>query len=176
MTRSRLSCGAAVLVCLWTTCLHGQVSAVLSGRVSDPSGAVVGGASVTATSQETGFARTAITNQSGLYELLALPIGRYEVSAVKSGFAKEVRTGLVLVVGQNATVDFSLKVGEVTEQVKVEGDAVLVNAATEDISGLVGEKEVKALPLNGRSFDLLLALNPGVVNFTAEKTGGIGVS
>jgi len=176
MTKSRLWLGIAVLSCLSTAFLHGQVSAVLSGRVVDPSGAVVAGASITATSQETGFARTAITNQSGLYELLALPIGRYEVSAAKAGFAKEVRIGLVLVVGQNATVDFSLKVGEVTEQVKVEADAVLVNAATEDISGLVGEKEVKALPLNGRSYDLLLALNPGIVNFTWEKTGGIGVS
>jgi hypothetical protein len=169
---------AAVLVILFLGSLPlcAQVSAVLSGRVTDPSGAVITGAAVTATSQETGLTRTAITNQSGMYELLALPIGRYQVSAQKTGFAQEVRTGLVLVVGQNATIDFSLKVGQVAEQVKVEGDAVLVNATTQDISGLVGEKEVKALPLNGRSYDLLLTLNPGIVNFTWEKTGGIGVS
>jgi hypothetical protein len=153
-----------------------QVSAVLSGRVVDPSGAVVSGATVTATSLETGFARSAVTNQSGMYELLALPVGRYQVSAQKDGFAVEVRTGLLLVLGQNATIDFSLKVGQVAEQVKVEADAAMVTATTEDISGLVGEKEVKALPLNGRSYDLLLSLNPGIVNFTAEKTGGIGVS
>ena len=63
-----------------------------------------------------------------------------------------------------------------TEQVTVEGDASLVNTTTQDISGLVGEKEIKELPLNGRSYDLLLMLNPGIVNFTWEKTGGIGVS
>ena len=79
-------------------------------------------------------------------------------------------------VGQDATVDLSLPVGNVSEQVTVEGDASMVNATTQDISGLIGEKEVKELPLNGRSYDLLLTLNPGIVNFTGEKTGGIGVS
>ena len=153
-----------------------QVSAVLSGRVTDQSGAVVSGATVTATSQETGLTRTATTNQSGMYELLALPIGRCELTASKAGFAEDVRTGVQLVVGQDATADFSLKVGQVTEQVKVEASVSLVNATSQDISGLVGEKEVKALPLNGRSYDLLLMLNPGIVNFTWEKTGGIGVS
>ncbi len=152
------------------------MSAVLSGRVTDQTGAVVAAATVTATSQETGLSRSAVTDQIGRYELLALPIGRYEVRAQKTGFAEHVRTGILLVVGQDATVDLSLKVGQVSEQVKVESDATLVNATTQDISGLVGEKEVKALPLNGRSYDLLLMLNPAIVNFTSEKTGGIGVS
>ena len=83
---------------------------------------------------------------------------------------------ILLVVGEDATVDLSLQVGKVSQQVKVVADVPIVNATTQDISGLVGEKEVKALPLNGRSYDLLLALNPGIVNFTWEKTGGIGVS
>jgi hypothetical protein len=161
---------------LFASLASAQVSAVLSGRVTDSSGAVVSGATVTATSLETGVARLAVTNSEGLYEVLALPIGHYQISAKKVGLAQQVRTGLVLVVGQEATVDFTLKVGEVTEQVKVEADAILVNATTQDISGLVGEKEVKALPLNGRSYDLLLTLNPGIVNFTSEKTGGVGVS
>jgi hypothetical protein len=172
----RLAALAVLLPCLYTSHATAQVSAVLSGRVIDQTGAVVSGATVTATNQDTGIARSAITHQTGLYELLALPIGRYKVSAKKTGFAEQVRTGISLVVGQDATVDFSLKVGQVSEQVKVEGEAALVNASTQDISGLVGEKEVKALPLNGRSYDLLLMLNPGIVNFTWEKTGGIGVS
>jgi hypothetical protein len=165
-----------LLLCLCSLPVLAQVSAVLSGRVIDQTGAVVSGATVTATSQETGIARSTVTNPAGAYELLALPIGHYELRAKKVGFAEEVRTGILLVVGQDATIDFSLKVGEVSEQVKVEADAALVNATTQDISGLVGEKEVKALPLNGRSYDLLLMLNPGVVNFTPEKTGGVGVS
>ena len=153
-----------------------QVSAVLSGRVTDQTGAVVSGATVTATGQETGIARTATTNQAGTYELLALPIGRYQLTATKAGFAEDVRTGVLLVVGEDATANFSLKVGQITEQVKVEGGVELVNATSQDISGLIGEEEVKELPLNGRSYDLLLMLNPGIVNFTWEKTGGIGVS
>ncbi len=172
---------AASLACffafsLFSISVSAQVTAVLSGRVTDPTGAVISAATVTATSLETGMGRVATTNSEGLYELLALPIGHYQISAKKDGFAEQVQSGIVLVVGQDATVNFTLKVGQVTEQVKVESDAVLVNATTQDISGLVGEKEVKALPLNGRSYDLLLMLNPGIVNFTAEKTGGIGVS
>ena len=152
------------------------MSASLSGKVTDPSGATVSGATVTAVNLDTGLARTAVTNQSGMYELLALPIGRYELRAKKDGFAEEVRTGIVLVVGQDATADVSLKIGPVSEQVKVESDVPLVSTSTQDITGLVGEKEVKALPLNGRSYDLLMTLNPGIVNFTWEKTGGLGVS
>ena len=170
------SAALSLLFCLSAISIDAQVSAVLSGRVTDPTGAMVAGTSVTATNQETGLARTTVTNDAGLYELLALPIGRYQLSAKKAGFAEEVHTGLALVVGQSATVDFQLKVGQVTEQVRVEGDAAMVSATSQDISGLVGEKEVKELPLNGRSYDLLLMLNPGVVNFTWEKTGGIGVS
>jgi hypothetical protein len=152
------------------------VSASISGRVTDQSGAVVAGAMVTAKSLDTGVSRTTTTDQAGRYELIALPIGQFEVRARKDGFAERVRTGIVLVVGQDATVDLSLPVGNVSQQVTVEGNASLVNATTQDISGLVGEKEVKELPLNGRSYDLLLTLNPGIVNFTPEKTGGIGVS
>ena len=131
---------------------------------------------MTADNVDTGVSRTTITDQAGRYELLALPIGRYEMRAVKSGFAEEVRTGILLVVGQDATADLRLQIGKVSEQVKVVADVPIVSTTTQDISGLVGEKEVKALPLNGRSYDLLLELNPGIVNFTSEKTGGIGVS
>ena len=153
-----------------------QVSAALSGRVTDQSGAGVPGATVTAKDTDMGISRETVTDAAGRYELPALPVGRYEVAATKSGFAVAVRSGINLVVGQDATADLSLKVGNVTEQIRVDANVSMVNTATEDISGLVGEREVKQLPLNGRSFDLLLTINPGVVNFTWEKTGGIGVS
>ena len=79
-------------------------------------------------------------------------------------------------VGEDATVDFKLNVGQTSQAVTVTGDAPLVEATTADISGLVGGQQIRDLPLNGRSFDELLALNPGVVNFTFEKFGGVGVS
>lgn len=176
LIKARLLIAMSCLLCLCALSSRAQVSAALSGRVTDQTGAAVSGANVTATNQDTGNARSTVTSQAGMYELLALPIGHYEVRAKKAGFAEQIRSGILLVVGQDATADLSLKIGQVTEQVKVEADVALVNATTQDISGLVGEKEVKALPLNGRSYDLLLTLNPGVVNFTWEKTGGIGVS
>ena len=98
------------------------------------------------------------------------------MSAIKDGFSERVRSGISLVIGQLATLDLSLVVGSVSEQVKVTGDASLVSPTTQDISGLIGYQEIKDLPLNGRSFDLLLTLNPGIANFTWEKTGGTGVS
>ncbi len=153
-----------------------QVSANLSGRVQDPSGAAVPSASVTAKDTDSGISRTTLTNQSGQYELFELPVGHYELHAKKDGFAEKVRTGIFLVVGQDATADLTLQVGQIQQQVSVTENIPVVNSSTQDISGLVGEQQIRDLPLNGRSYDLLLTLNPGIVNFTSQKTGGIGVS
>src|SRR5712692_8179718 len=164
---------------LWAPCvssLTAQVSAVVSGAVTDQSGAVVSAATVTVKSVDTGGVRTTSTDDSGLYRVFALPVGEYEIRAQKPGFTEEVRTGVHLVVGQSATVDLGLRVGEASQEVTVNADAPLVSAVTKDISGLVGERQIHDLPLNGRSYDQLLTLNPGVVNFTSAKTGGIGVS
>ncbi|MGC1453008.1 MAG: carboxypeptidase-like regulatory domain-containing protein [Candidatus Sulfotelmatobacter sp.] len=152
------------------------MSATLSGVVTDQLGAAVSGAAVTAQSMDTGLSRSTVTDQTGRYRLFALPVGQYELRVKKDGFAEGLRTGIRLVVGQDASADLSLRLGAVSEELKVTGDAALVSVTTQDISGLVGEQQVKDLPLNGRSYDLLLTLNPGVVNFTSEKTGGIGVS
>jgi Carboxypeptidase regulatory-like domain len=166
---------------LWFGCLlapfsAAQVSATLSGVVTDPSAAAVVGATVTAKSLDTGVSRTAPTDPNGRYRFFSLPVGLYEVRVTKEGFAEAIRSGISLAVGQEASADLRLRVGQVSEQVKVTEDAPVVSLTTQDISGLVGEREVVNLPLNGRSYDLLLPLNPGIVNFTTEKTGGIGVS
>ena len=162
-----LACVAPVLA---------QVSASLSGTITDPSGGVVSGVQVTARNLDKGASRIAITDERGQYQFFALPLGAYEIDALKRGFNEEVRTGVQLVVGESAIVDMRLTIGESNQSVTVRGDASLVGVTTADISGLVGERQVRDLPLNGRSFDELLTLNPGVVNFTWEKTGGVGVS
>ncbi|MGB7168105.1 MAG: carboxypeptidase regulatory-like domain-containing protein [Acidobacteriaceae bacterium] len=153
-----------------------QTASALSGTVTDPSGATVSGAAVTVRDVDTGLARTTTTDASGRYEVLSLPVGDYAVTARKVGFTDEVRTGIHLVVGQDATADLHLRVSGVQQQVTVHADVAAVSTTTADISGLVGEQQIRDLPLNGRSYDELLTLDPGVVNFTAEKTGGIGVS
>lgn len=162
--------------CVCTPFCLAQVSANLSGVITDPSGAALSNAMVTAKRVDTGVSRTTSTDQNGRYRFFALPIGSYEIRVAKEGFAEGIRAGIRLAVGQDATADVSLRVGRINEQVRVTEDAPVVNLTTQDISGLVGEKQVKDLPLNGRSYDLLLTLNPGIVNFTWEKTGGIGVS
>ena len=167
---------ALLFSCLGLPFSWAQVSANLSGLITDPSGAAVLAASVTARNLDTGVARTAPTDQSGRYRLFALPVGPYEVRVTKHGFAEAIRTGVRLAVGQEANVDVALRIGEVSEQIMVSEDAPVVSLTTQDVSGVVAEKQVKDLPLNGRSYDLLLTLNPAIVNFTWEKTGGIGVS
>ena len=91
-------------------------------------------------------------------------------------FSRPIRGGIRLVVGQEASVNLALQVSSVKAEVRVSEDAPLVNTSTRDISGLVGEQQIKDLPLNGRSYDLLLPLNPGIINFTSLKTGGTGIS
>jgi len=161
------------------TCLpsaRAQVSASIKGEVTDSSGAGVPNANVKATNLETGAIRSSVTDGAGEYLVLALPVGEYEVRVTRPGFQDAVRGGIHLDVGREADVDLRLQVGTVKAEVRVTGDAPVVSTTTQDISGLVGEQAVKDLPLNGRSYDLLLPLNPGIVNFTSQKTGGTGIS
>jgi hypothetical protein len=147
-----------------------QVSAEISGRIEDPSGAAISGATVTVKSLETGATKAVTSDNTGNFEVLNLPVGPQEVRAEKEGFKSTVRTGINLEVGQNATVDLQLEIGQVIQQVTVVADAPVVNTTTSSVSGMVGEREIKDLPLNGRSFDNLITLNPGTINYSAMKS------
>ena len=147
-----------------------QVAASISGRVEDASGGAVSGATVTARSLETGATRVAATDPAGNFRILALSVGRQEVKAEKAGFKAAIRTGINLSVGQEAVVNLQLEVGELLQQVTVSAEVPLVNTTTAPVSGLVGERQVKDLPLNGRSFDYLITLNPGAINYSSMKS------
>ncbi len=176
--------GYCVQLALWTILLglcwapatRAQVSASIKGSIADPSGAPVPSATVKARNLETGAVRGATSDEEGGFLILALPVGDYEVRVAKFGFQDAIRSGLHLVIGEEASVDLRLQISGVTSAISVTGDAPMVSTTTSDISGLVGEQAVKNLPLNGRSYDLLLPLNPGIVNFTSQKTGGTGIS
>jgi hypothetical protein len=144
--------------------------------VTDASGASVAAANVTAKNVETGATRNTVTDDAGRFIVLSLMIGEYEIKVTKQGFQEAVRGGTHLVVGQDASVDFKLEVSGVKAEASVTADAPIVTTTTRNINGLVGEKEIKDLPLNGRSYDLLIPLNPSIVNFTSQKTGGTGIS
>lgn len=167
---------SAVVILSTARTAPAQVTATISGTVEDTSGAAVPGAVVTVTNIETGLTRNLQTDETGNYKSLSLPVGRYEVRAEKTGFKTGVRTGIDLVVAQEAVVNLALQLGDAKQQVTVSGEAALVNVTTTAISGLVGEQQVKDLPLNGRSFDNLITLNPGTSNTTTNRaptsTGG----
>ncbi|HTB20635.1 MAG TPA: TonB-dependent receptor [Bryobacteraceae bacterium] len=155
--------------------LRAQVNAAISGRVLDPSGAVVPGATVTVKSLETGASRTVTSDGSGDYTVLGLPLGPQEVTAESTGFRRTLPARVSLVVGQDAVVNFTLEISG--DQVVVVTDRTpLVNTTTSQVSGVVGEQQIKDLPLNGRSFDNLITLNPGAVNYSAMKSAGTSTS
>jgi hypothetical protein len=150
--------------------------ATISGVVFDSSALPLPAATVTIKNIETGSVRTLFTDEAGRYSAPGLGVGQYEVTAAKEGFASSQKTGITLVVGQENAVNLTLAVGEISQTVVVEAIAATVNLSTEQISGLVGERQVKDLPLNGRSYDGLMTLNPGIVNYSSQRSGGIGTS
>ena len=153
-----------------------QVSAAISGHVQDTSGSPVVNATVTVQSLETGATRVAFTDEAGNFRTLSLPLGAQEVKVEKAGFKTVVRNGINLEVGQEATVNVRLEVGTLVQRVTVSEQTPLVNTTTAPIAGIVGEREVKDLPLNGRSFDNLITLNPGTINFSALKSADTSTS
>ena len=147
-----------------------QVSAAVSGRVEDASGAAVSGATVTVKDVETGARRVVTTDPTGNYRVLSVSVGLHEIKAEREGFRAAVQTGIKLDVGVEAVVNFRLAVGKAVEEISVSEDIPMVNTTTASVAGLVGEREVKDLPLNGRSFDDLITLNPGAINYTDMRS------
>ncbi len=152
------------------------VGASIAGTVRDSIGAGLPQASVTVRSVETGAERKLITDDSGRYAILSIPVGNYEVSASKEGFTAQVKTGIGLAVGQRTTVDLELAVGPVNQAITVSESPSPVSVSTQSSAGLVSERQVKDLPLNGRSYDELMTMNPAVVNYTSGRSGSVGTS
>ncbi len=153
-----------------------QASASISGSVEDATGTGVGGATVTVKSLETGATRSVTTDKTGKFTVASLPLGPQEIKAEKTGFKAAIRSGISLAVGQLAVVNLRLEVGDFVQQITVSDQAPIVNTTTANVSGLVGEREVKDLPLNGRSFDNLISLNPGAINYSALRSAETSTS
>src|SRR6058998_1298203 len=152
-------------IALGTSLDFAQTStATILGTVKDTTGALVPGVTITVKHTESGLTRTVVSSERGGYNVPLLPVGAYEITTSMPGFKQEVRSGINLVVGQEAVVDLTLEVGANAEQVTVTGEAPLVNTTTSSTSGVITEQAIKDLPLNGRSFDQLLTMNVGVSN------------
>src|SRR5213594_3041214 len=165
----RFATAIVVLIALSTCLSFAQTStATILGVVRDASGALIPGVSISVKHTESGLTRTAISSERGGYSVPLLPVGAYEITTTMPGFKQAVRTGINLVVGQEAVVDLTLEVGANAETVTVSEEAPLVNTTTSSTSGVITEQQVKELPLNGRSFDQLITLNVGVSNATSN--------
>src|SRR3989441_4621272 len=148
-------------------------TATILGEIKDSTGAVIPGASITAKNVETSLTRTGMSAEDGSYRFSALPVGSYEVKVELPGFRTEVRSGLTLTVSQEAVINFTMQAGAVDQTIVVTEDAPLVNTTAGALGGLVDERKVAELPLNGRNFIDLTLLQPGI---TQQRNVGVAAS
>src|ERR671922_356268 len=163
-----------ILIVTATLSLAQTTTAAFLGTVMDPSGAVLPGVQVTASNVDTGLKRTTITNEEGRFLLSELPPGSYEVVVNLAGFETLIRKGMTLTIGQQANLSLTMKVGAVDQQVVVTGDAPIVETTQSSVSGVVEEKRITELPLNGRDFTQLALVEPATVSLRNTGTGEVG--
>ena len=144
--------------------LHAQTTAQITGAIVDAQNAAVAGASVVVTSVDTGITQTAKTNSLGVYTVTFLKPGPYKVDITATGFTSVSRTGVVLEVGQTATLNFDLHVGGNVETVTVSDSTPLLDISSDAIGGVVEPAQVENLPMLGRNSNALMVLEPGVIS------------
>src|SRR5437867_6363989 len=170
----------ALILTLTSASAWAQATAELNGRVTDESGAVLPGVTVTATQTDTGFTRTAVTEGDGAYSLPNLPTGPYKLEVSLQGFKTYVQTGIVLQVGASPSINAVLGVGNLEETVAVEAAAPLVDVRSAGISEVVEQERIVELPLQGRQVTDLIVLAGGAVQAgTPPKhhfQGGVNIS
>jgi Carboxypeptidase regulatory-like domain/TonB-dependent Receptor Plug Domain len=172
-----LRCILTLLACLVALCICaspaiGQISGTggLTGTVTDPSGAVISGATVTAINIDTGETRTTATDARGSYKFSLLPPGNYRVTFSARGFKTLEVPSVAVSVTENATLNRTLEVGAQSEQVTVEGTAQGIQTENATVGTLVGSDEVNSLPLSSRNYTEILDISPGVVANVASAT------
>ena len=153
-----------------------SITGSISGVVTDNSGAVVSGASVVMIDTLTGVKTTVTTDSKGFYNLHTLAIGTYDLEIRQAGFKTYRKTGLVIDANSALRADASLAVGAISEKVEVSTDSVHVETQSTQMGEVITGKKMEAVPLNGRSYTDLLALQPGVSPYTSTDTGTAGIS
>ncbi|MBI2816078.1 MAG: carboxypeptidase regulatory-like domain-containing protein [Acidobacteria bacterium] len=178
MTVGKITAGILGFVFLFSVAAVAQTATgSISGLVEDESGGVIPGVTVTVTNVDTGISSSLPTNASGRYHVPTLNPGHYEVQAQMTGFETALRRGLRLTVGSELVINLVLNVGQVTQTTVVTAESPIVETATSSLSGLVDDKTIRDLPLNGRSFDQLIALQASSPRFRARSSGMVsGIS
>ena len=150
-----------------------EVTAAIVGTITDPSGAPIKGATVTATDTERGTQWTAQTSDSGAYNLLRLPISTYGVKVTAAGFQTAVEKPFTLVLNQTARVNVQMSVGKVGETVKVSGSAPVLQTEDAQVGTVMDANSIANLSITGRNYIQLTLLQPGVVT-TDPSTFALG--
>jgi Carboxypeptidase regulatory-like domain/TonB-dependent Receptor Plug Domain len=149
-----------------------ELQATLTGTVSDPSGALVAGATVVVHNEDSGAdVRSVATSSSGNFNITNLPAGRYTVTVNEAGFQTFVTKDVILNVAEKHTLDVQLKAGQVSERVEVTAENTPIQTTTAEESGTVTGEQVRELALNNRNFEQLVLLQPGVANGLPDKVG-----
>src|SRR5437879_4629576 len=151
------------LLLLTVSVLFGQTNATIRGLITDQSGAVLPGAAINVRNQGTGVERTTLSDETGNYQVAALPVGVYQIEVRLQGMKPQIVSGLALEVGQTVIRDFKLDVGGITEQVTVAADAPVIETTTSTVGQVINPRTVQEVPLNGRHFLDLGMLIPGSV-------------
>jgi hypothetical protein len=141
------------------------IRGTITGTVTDATGAVVPGVTVTVTQPATGISSSAVTNLQGTYTIVLLPPGTYVATVEQSGFKKHVRNGVAVQIAQTTRLDIPLQMGEMSEEVQVVGESPLVRSTTAELGQVIEMKQIQALPLNGRFFQHLITMTPGAMPF-----------
>ena len=170
------NCLLSILILIAPGARAQMVGGTISGDVVDPAGSAIGRAEVVIRNDETGSERKFVTADGGTFSAPSVAVGVYTVTVFRDGFAPLSRTGIGLTVGQNVQLHLALTVGSVQQTVAVVDTPAVVDTSTLQTQGLVDERQVKELPLNGRSFDQLIELNPASVSYTTQRSGGVGTS
>jgi sensor c-di-GMP phosphodiesterase-like protein len=149
-------------------CYAQSETASISGRITDPKGAVIPDTVVEAIQEDTNIKTTTETNGDGLYYFASLHPASYRIVVSKDGFKQVIHPDVVLHVQDSVTLNFALELGSVSETVTVEGGAPLINTRDASVSTVVDRNFAENLPMNGRSFQTLIELTPGVVLSTGN--------
>ena len=163
-TAIRLLLCICLMSIAFANCLAQSGTARVTGLVTDPSGAIIPGALVQMTQTGTGLVRTTVTNSDGTYVLPELPAGPYQLQVKKEGFQGYIQSGIVLEVATTPTLNVSLQVGAVTQEVTVESDAAIIETHSAALGQVVNQQEVVAMPLNQRDPMQLLTFTPAALN------------
>lgn len=153
---------------------HAATTGVISGTVTDPSGAVVPHATIVATNQLTGVKRTEVSDAKGFYSFPALDVGTYTISASVTGFQSFELKDITIDANSNVRADVLLKVGNVTQVTEVTANPVTIETQSTQVSQLIEGQQITAVPLNGRAFTDLLALQPSVSPYVDKAEGSAG--